>query len=839
LSSLGVALLVATGFAVARAQDQGQPNVELKVREIASRMDRGGLDSVWDRAADLEKLGSEAAPIMAKRLDDPSPIVRLGISKALLSIDGADPQREAAMGAVKSLLMGDAARDLRVSAAELLTLHGHKEEVKALDRDVDAIHDPFVKLAVLKALKTRGHVRNAVDRMKEFLASDDFSVRAEAAIRLGECLEFEASKEVLEQLKLEPSERGLRAKALLEQAEQLKQLEKTGGLDDKDAIVKLKDKKINELEEELDKARHEKGGSGGGPGSALLRELEERISGSYVDEKKSKIDVLTEAAAKGMVDSLDPFSSYMTEKETNAFNESIKQHYAGIGAVVQMDRKTGYLTIVRPIYGGPAYRAGLRSLDQIQEILPDEKGTWESTKDKQVTDLVGKLKGEPGTKVHIKVKSFLAGPDAPLSELAISRRGISLPSIRYDLLPGKIGYLQLEQFGANAGQEVEDALLELEKKGMRALVFDLRGNPGGLLNQAVEVCSKFLAKGKLVVYQKGRDHTDVGKRRDFYVQSDEAHPDYPLLLLVDENSASASEIVSGCLQVHKRADLVGQQTFGKGSVQQIYPVDATDNKSALRLTIAYYYLPDGRCIHRPRNVKTWRFRETIRMEIERWKQEGQISEAQAKILLDQYKLPPGGIVPDFSVETEHFTAAVQKQMADVLDSLKLEAYVQKEWPKNKDVLHELARWDNFDTSKYPDFDQLYTDLKTELSKEDVRKLLRMTIRRFTQDDLEKVLPSDFQEDQQLDAAVFLACQKTGTDPAAVGELQFIAKKFPKGIERNAQVASEKKGPPESGDDEGDDETPAPPKKPEPPKPEKKKDAPEKKDDKSDPHEKDF
>jgi carboxyl-terminal processing protease len=622
----------------------------------------------------------------------------------------------------------------------------------------------------------------------------------------------------------------MRAASLLEQAALMEAAERTGGLSAKDDVVKFKDKKIEELNEKIRQMEAEaaKGGGGMPPGMPLLKEIEDKIGKYYVDEKKASINQLTEDAAKGMVDALDPFSSYMSEKETTSFQESMRQEYAGIGAVVQINAKTGFLNIVRPIYGGPAYKAGLRTLDQIVEV--EGQPTNNKKLFATVNDLVAKLKGRRHTKVKIKVKHFLDGPDAAPVDLEIKRDFIMLQSVRYDMLPGKIGYLQLESFGAKASEEIESALTELEKQGMRALVFDLRGNPGGYLNQAVEICSKFLAKGKLVVYQQGREGTEIGKRKDFHVSGDEQHPDYPLVILIDENAASASEIVSGALQVHKRADLVGHQTFGKGSVQQIFPVNATDGKAALRLTIAYYYLPDGRCIHRPRKPQQWRYQELIRSEIERWKMEGNISDAQAKILLDQYKQKPGGVVPDFDVKIDVLSADVLKKMALIADAGKFDEYIQKHWKKDTKTFLELVESDAFDHARYPGFDEWYADLKTDLSKDDVRKFLRVRVRMFAQDELAKILPSDFQEDNQLDAAVWVAYQKLGEDVGKVKGLEFIAKKFPKGIERNASVAIGKKGPPTSADEE-DDETETPEKKDEKKAPEKKDDKkPEKKED---------
>jgi carboxyl-terminal processing protease len=806
---LALSAALTLGLSAGLAQDA--PSLDQKVQEACTRMERGGLASVWDRSVELEQLGSDAAPILAKKLEGASGPVKLGVAKALFALKAGD-QKAMAVTAVKDVLKGDGSRDEKIAAADLLTLYGSREDVKPLEKSLDTFTDPYVKLAVLKGLKKRGRVVKAKDLMVELLASDDFGVRAEAALRLAECDDVDSGRAILETLKAEPSERGRRAAALLEQDELAKQQEKTGGLADKDEIVKLKEKKIQELEEQkkkleddLAKAAEKGSGTGGpaiGPGWPLLKELEDKIGKFYVDEKKTSVNDLTRSAAKGMVDSLDPFSQYMDETESADFKQTMAQEYAGIGAVVQTNVKTGFLNIVRPIYGGPAYKAGIRTLDQIVEV------NGETTKGLLVNDLVKKLKGKPDTPVTIKVKKFMAGPEAAPVEMTIKRRAVTLASVRFDMLPGKIGYLQLESFGAKASDEIEAALNELEKLGMRALVFDLRGNPGGYLNQAVEVCSKFLAKGKLVVYQQGRDGAEIGKRRDFLVQDNDQHPDYPLVLLVDENSASASEIVSGCLQVHKRADLVGQRTFGKGSVQQIFPVTATEGKSALRLTIAYYYLPDGRCIHKPRNPVTWRYQEFLRSEIERWKMEGNITEAQAKILLDQYKQPPGGVVPDFAVKLETLSPDVQKKWAAIADAGgKLEEYIQKHWTKDWDSnpFKSLVAWDNFDSSKYPDFDAFYTELKTDLSKDDLRKLMRIEVRRFAQDELAKILPSDFQEDQQLDAGVWVAYQKLGADLKKESELQFISKKFPEGIARNPDPIAGKKGVPDSAEDESGEE----------------------------------
>ncbi|RMG14253.1 MAG: PDZ domain-containing protein, partial [Planctomycetota bacterium] len=720
--------------------------IAARVDEVFSRMATAQGAALWDQALALESLGAEAAPEIARRLDASPPQVKLAAAKALLSLQGADAQRSKAVQAVKDVLRGEGPRELRVFACELLSAHGLRSEVSGLKRSLDSITDPVVKIHLLKALRLRGRYGRASRMLRQFLRSDDFSVRCEAALALAEIGNIDAARELLSQLKDEPTPRGRRAKAFLELDAMVSKLEAFGGLEKESEVLKLREREIQRLKgkiAELQAALKEGGGAGPGadlPGGELMGELFERIRSTYVDAEKTKLEDLVDSAASGLVDHLDPFSSYMNQKTLEAFNSSIRQRYGGIGAVVQMDRKSGYMTIQRPIYGNPAYKAGLRTLDQVLEV----EGT--STKGKTVTELVAVLKGPPGTPVNVKVRPFLGGPDR---DVQIVRQEITLKSVRYDMLPGNIGYLQLSQFGHLATEEVEAALRDLEGRGMEGLIFDLRGNPGGLLSAAVEIADKFLDDDQLVVYSEGRKGTRYGMRQDDGGPAvrrrrlrQPKHPDYPLVVLVDENSASASEIVSGALQVHGRAELVGHQTFGKGSVQNIFPLQSMKGKAALRMTIAYYYLPDGRCIHRARDVETWRFTEQMRREIERWRQDGLINDAQADELEKRYRPQPGGVEPDYRVEQPELDRAKQRAYALLIEHDLLNQYIKTHWRAHKDTFHELAAWDGFEPSAYPDFDALWAEAQETLdekgkevfTRNDLRLLLRATVRRFAQDD---------------------------------------------------------------------------------------------------------
>ena len=282
----------------------------------------------------------------------------------------------------------------------------------------------------------------------------------------------------------------------------------------------------------------------------------------------------------GMLKTLDPHSSFMPPEMYQEMQVETRGNFGGLG--IQIAIKDDQLTVIAPIDDTPAFRAGIEAGDKIIKI------DGEPTKDMTLMEAVKVLRGPKGTQVTITImrESF----DKP-KDFTITRDIIELKSVSYRLLNNNIGYIRLRQFQEDSAQEMEEALLDLEDQEVEALVLDLRSNPGGLLNAAVEVSDKFLEKGKLIVYTEGRK-----KNQDmrFVAHQEFTHPNYPMVVLVNHGSASASEIVAGALKAHSRAVIVGTQTYGKGSVQSVIPL--SDN-SGLRLTTALYYTPDGLSIH--------------------------------------------------------------------------------------------------------------------------------------------------------------------------------------------------------------------------------------------------
>ncbi len=302
----------------------------------------------------------------------------------------------------------------------------------------------------------------------------------------------------------------------------------------------------------------------------------ELIKRQYVEEPDSK--ELIQGAIRGMVSSLDPHSSYMTERAFKEMSMDIKGEFQGVG--IQIGIKNATLTIIAPIEGTPGDRAGLAAGDKILKINDE----W--TKDLSIEEAVDKMRGPKNTQVRLYIHR--EGWDKP-KEFAITRDVIKVVSVKKKMLEGELGYVKITQFQGQTGPELEKALKELEAKGMKKLVLDLRNNPGGILDASVDVSGLFMPKDKLVVYLQGRKTP----RTDYLTASDAAPREYPVVILVNTGSASASEIVAGALQDSHRALIVGMQTFGKGSVQTVYSLDSG---TGLRLTTAKYYTPSGRSI---------------------------------------------------------------------------------------------------------------------------------------------------------------------------------------------------------------------------------------------------
>ncbi|MCC7519855.1 MAG: S41 family peptidase [Verrucomicrobiae bacterium] len=313
----------------------------------------------------------------------------------------------------------------------------------------------------------------------------------------------------------------------------------------------------------------------------LFTSVMEIIRKDYVDGSKLSYQDLTYSALKGMLSGLDPHSQFMEPSNYEEMKQETGGQFGGIGVVVGM--KDGVLTIISPMEDTPGFKAGLLPNDKIIRI------EGKSTERLSLGDAVKQLRGMPSTKVTITI---LRPSTREVKDVVIVRAMIKVESVKdAKVMDGGIGYVRIVQFNEPTADEFEKALQKIEKDGLVGLVLDLRNNPGGLLESAVDVAGKFLPKDQLVVFTEGRN---PAAKQEYRVRSSKPHPDYPLVVLINEGSASGAEIVAGALQDTKRAVLVGETSFGKGSVQSVIPVKGN---CAIRLTTAKYYTPSRKVIH--------------------------------------------------------------------------------------------------------------------------------------------------------------------------------------------------------------------------------------------------
>ncbi len=316
--------------------------------------------------------------------------------------------------------------------------------------------------------------------------------------------------------------------------------------------------------------------------SGYVKDVMRLVNENYVDDKAVAYDALARSALHGMVEALDPHSEFLEKKTHEEFEEDITGEFGGVG--LQVETRAGRVVIITSMAGTPSERAGLRHGDEITSIdgKPVEPGGG-------LDNVVSRLRGKPKTSV---VVGLLRPSSQETLSVTLVREIIKIESVRAArLLDDGIGYVQLTEFSEHTGEQFRKALDGLLSDGATGLVLDLRNNPGGLLDAAVDVAEPFFKKGELVVYTQGRKAAD---REDFRAETEGRPLSLPLAVLINAGSASAAEIVTGALKDTNRAVIVGERSFGKGSVQSVFKLD---HGEGLRLTTARYYTPSGATIH--------------------------------------------------------------------------------------------------------------------------------------------------------------------------------------------------------------------------------------------------
>jgi len=310
----------------------------------------------------------------------------------------------------------------------------------------------------------------------------------------------------------------------------------------------------------------------------------EMIKSGYVEEKEDT--ALIYSAIKGMVDSLDPFSQFLTSKDYERVKSDTEGEFGGIG--IRIEVKDNWPIVVTPLPDTPAFKAKIYPGDRIIKI------EGESTENKTSEEIVDKLRGKPGTKVKMTIAREPPSKedDWNIFDIELTRAIIKVESINYRMIDSDTALIRIIEFSGHMVEDFQKAIKEMESKGMKKLIIDLRYNPGGLLAASIDIAKMFLGDKKMIVYTKGRTDKEYSEYRSDEISK---YPKLPLVVLVNKYSASASEILAGSLKDNKRAIIIGENTFGKASVQTIMPLS---DGSAMRLTIAKYYTPNGSMIQR-------------------------------------------------------------------------------------------------------------------------------------------------------------------------------------------------------------------------------------------------
>ncbi len=442
----------------------------------------------------------------------------------------------------------------------------------------------------------------------------------------------------------------------------------------------------------------------------LFSDVLNKLKQNYVTELSD--EELIKAAIIGMLGSTDPHTNYFTKSEFEEFTTSTKGSFGGLG--IQIDKIGDYITVISPIEGTPAYRMGITAGDRI--IRVNDISVVGFTTD----DAIKQMRGEVGSSVLITISR--PGVSKPL-EFNITRETIKIKSVPYSFkLDNGVGYIRLSQFNENTATELRAALNALETEGIKGLIIDLRWNPGGLLDQAVDTVNEFIGPNKLVVETKGRIPSS---NRQHFTRLSTRTRDYPIVVMINEASASASEIFAGSLQDWDKGLVLGKTSFGKGSVQQLLPLL---NGNGVKITTAYYYIKSGRCIHKKSNDKLLLGKDVT--EADRNAEE-ELNLKQVYYTVNKREVyGGGGITPDLESDSDLLTLfGVELRRKNTFFNFAVDYMVEHDHTLNQDIQVDDALLNNFlayaksqDIAyTQADLDSTETYIRTTLKGELVRK----------------------------------------------------------------------------------------------------------------------
>lgn len=791
-------------------QEEGTSLREAEVRQILADLKDARMADIWRGADRLIAMGAPAKRIIQREMAA-SPIE--GQLAALRALIGLDSPTAAAEPLMEIASDEKAAPEFRLAALELIAL---SDEEDAEDGLLDLLSSltPEIRIGAARALwQIEGENRQAAkDALREFLKASDGDLRAQGALALAEMGDSATPgvMETLLEVRKEPGLRGQYAAALHR----------------------------NLMLRGVIQSRERQGEQGAAKGNSRWRHLDEiyqMIEQRYDLIEEANDDALRAGAARGMLDFPDdPHTGFMTPEEYGEFlhgSDGVDPSYGGIGAFIDTNVKDR-LRILRPMFGGPAWKADIQGGDDITAVNGD------STLGRPNEEIIKQIKGPPGTEVILTI--YREGWAEP-RDVKVIRAKIVVPSVYSRILPGQIGYLQVASFAAETGKELSEQLHRLEGEGLRGLVIDLRDNPGGLLQSVQDALTPFLKERELICTSKGR----IGASQKYFSgRPDRARP-YPITVLVNGNSASGAELMSGVLQYYSKSSeigsaenpyvdavVLGTTTFGKGSMQSTYPLKTwpgeafsdeprkdgewepgerlTDTNMNRRWDPGETFSDEARTDGRWDEAEPWDDRngngkrdETERFTDENgdgaWNAAEEFVDANGNSLYDagaavkmsiaRYYLPggqnftrkrvfdeekkgyvtKGGVVPDVVLEQDRLDVSHLVELRDLQQKGVFDTYVRERWEAHKDLFRELAWLDGRDPSRYPDFDVFYESLKTRLAKQEIRRGLRVAVRRKASIESGKEIIGDLSDDNVLLAGVREILRRLGDDPETIPE----------------------------------------------------------------------
>jgi len=764
------------------------------------------IPRIWALSESLAGQGKAAIAPLREQLEGASPARLLAIGRALVLLEDFTKGLEVLKGLVKT----EAPVPLRVAALQVIGGEGELEDAEWLEDEIDVMLEPRVKMAMAKAIWHLGFSNKGKGKevLVKFMRSTDEDLRAEGALALGEIGAASEALAVLAQLQHEPSERGRSAAFLLRMlsAEQAaEQALRGGGSPDG-----------QEPDPDLQ--------PGGSPEEwPLLDELMAALKQLYFHADRLDREKIEDAMAAGVTKALDPYTTYLSPEQNAKFLEGLDPTYGGVGAYVFNDpTNMERFTISRPIWGGPIYRAGLRTGDLILEI----DGT--STEGLGVDDCVRLLKGPPGTPVTVTI--LRPGWSEP-KPYTLTRARITIPTTAYDILPGNIGFLEILSFSQDTAEEVAKILDRFDDAGVNGIVVDVRYNGGGYLQSAVEIASQFLPRDKLIVTEKGRPES-WRERPHRSLGSGAGRRQVPVVVLINQGTASAAEILAGSLKQNERARLVGTMSFGKGSVQNPFDLKSRPGEPYEDLPrdqpVSYKDLNGNqrRDEGEPVTVKSLKnmrydppekfvdangngvYDEGEEFTDEnlngRWDDGEPFTDENGngmrdpggllKLTVAAYFLPDGtnlerksevvdgkivvsgGLKPDVDAEQNPVDLWEIQAQRKLDASPEFKKYVDGLYQDHRSLVEVLARSDRGEAERYPGFEEFYESLETPLSKDAVRFMVRYQLRERIGDDLGRQLVGDLVDDPVLQAALIDLFKTMNMKLEDVDDLAFIAKR---------------------------------------------------------------